>query len=291
MLKKTMVAGAVALGLAGCAAPTRIPLDPATRDKLAQVNVVHTVAQDEIVVRAPSAGASAALGGGLIGAIIDSKVGESRQNALQSTLAPFYASVDNFNYRSLFAGSLDSSLRDEKALRFGAIEHSTQNLLRTEVEAQRKALPAGQGLMFGSTSYTFSPDFSRLSVATQVELSQSGKDDPAFKNVYFYQSAPVGAGGASSLALWAENDGARYREAARESVAQILKMLRMDLAAGAGDTAAGPKLALTAFGTPVNVAVNGPALEQQPNRAIVRHTDGSLYSLPHTTSATGGQPQ
>ena len=289
MLKKTMVAGAVALGLAGCAAPTRIPLDAAARDKLAQVRVVHALAQDEIVVRAPAAGASAAMGGGLIAAIIDSKIGEVRQNELQGTLAPFYASVDDFNFRSLFAGSLESSLREEKTLRFGAIEHAAQNLLHAEAEAQRKALPEGQGLMLGTTSYTFSPDFSRLSVATQVQLNQSGKEDPVFKNTYFYQSAPVGAGGAASLTLWADKDGARYREAARESVVQILRMLRMDLAAGAADAAPGPQLALTALGTPVNVAVKGPVLEDGANRAIVRHTDGSLYSLPHTT--TGGLPQ
>ena len=86
MLTRTITAGALALVLGACASPTRVAFDPALRQKLVEVQVLDVLPQDEVIVRAPAAGASLALGGGLIGAVIDSKIGESRQNELRATL-------------------------------------------------------------------------------------------------------------------------------------------------------------------------------------------------------------
>lgn len=286
MLKRIVIAGALALGLGACASPPRVPFDAADRQKLVEVRVLDVVPQDEIIVRAAPVGASAALGGGLLGAIIDSKVGESRQNDLQATLAPFYSSVDDFNLRAQFQRSLSTTLTQEKSVRFGEIQHAAQPILNADLQQRRKALGDDRGLMLSATSYTFSPDFTRLSMTTQVDLSQPGKDKPVFLNTYTYQSAQTGNGGAASLQAWAANNGERYRNAANEGIAQIMKMLSIDLASGPAAPAASPKVMLTSYGN-VNVQVNGDVLVREPNRVIVRHTDGTMYSLPHA----GGQAQ
>ncbi|NHZ90925.1 hypothetical protein F2P45_18135 [Massilia sp. CCM 8733] len=81
--------------------PTRVALDPAAKE----------LTQDEIIVRAEAFGAGAALGGGLIGAFIGSKVAESRQNTIHGTLAPFYASVDDYDFRSHYVQALSRPSR------------------------------------------------------------------------------------------------------------------------------------------------------------------------------------
>ena len=88
----------------------RLALEPATKQKLNEVKVLSVLPQDEVIVRAETYGASAALGGGLIGAMIDSKVAEGRQNTVQGMMASFYGSVDDFDYRPSFQKALSATL-------------------------------------------------------------------------------------------------------------------------------------------------------------------------------------
>ena len=287
MLTRSLVGGVLALVLAGCATPSHVPFDPLAREKLAEVKVIDIVAQDEVIVRAATPDAMAA-GGGLLGAVIVSKIGESRQNEVQAALAPFYATVDDFDFRSLFTSSLEKALAGEKSVRFGAIDHAAQHLHGREIKQRHSVLATNQGLMVLATTYTFSPDFRHLNITTEARLHQAAKEDPVYRNTYNYQSAPVGPGGSASLGAWGENKGERYRSAAGEGVAQIVRMIGIDLAAGPVAAAQGAKLSLTNYASPINIQVNGPVLDTQPARAIVRHGDGHLYSLPHNT---GGQPQ
>jgi hypothetical protein len=289
MLMRTTMAGALALSLAACGTPMRVPMDPLAKSRLGEVKVIEVLAQDEVVVRPPPS-ASAGAAGGLLGVVIESKVGESRQNDLQAALTPFYASVDDFDFRSQFNASLSTALAQDKSIRVGQVEHASQKLLDTELKKQRNALPAGNALMVCTTDYTFSPDFTRLSITTRVEMTQPGAVEPLFKNTYFYQSAGLGKGGSESLSAWGENKGARYRSAAGEGASQIARMIGLDLAAGTGEPVQ-PVLAVTRHDFFGSFDIKGPVLSSEADRVIMRDTHvfaGSLHSLPYNA---GGQPK
>lgn len=280
MLKRLSTMAVLALILGACAMPPkRVALSPETKQGLESVQALNILAQDEIVVRAEAYGASAAMGGGLIGAIIDSKVAESRQNDLQASLAPFYASVDDFNFRPRFEAVIASTLASGMPVKFGPLQRSALPLTQDETVNRAKALQAGMGQLFVNTAYSFTPDFSRIDVMTRAEIRVPGSEAPVYLNTFQYQSRPQGAGGAASIMAWSANGGAAYRGTLDEAAREIGRMLALDLAAGTADPADAPRVMLQKVGSPVNLPISGSVLAASADRRIVRHTDGTLYSL------------
>jgi hypothetical protein len=281
MLKRFAAAVTVALVLSACAsAPTRIALEPAAKQKLNEVKVLSVLPQDEVIARAETLGASVALGGGLIGAMIDSNVAESRQNALQDMLAPFYGAVDDFDYRPSFQQALTVTLSNGMPVPFSATESSALLPLKQNVDTRLAALSHGGGLLLVFTTYAFTSDFTRLNLVTHASLHLPGVKDPVFKNTFYYQSTARGAGAADSVKTWSANQGATYRAALNEATQQITRMLAMDLVAGASDPADAPKITLQKVDGPQRNAITGNVLATGVDRSIIRNTAGNMYSLP-----------
>jgi hypothetical protein len=175
MLNRFAAALTVALMLSACAsAPTRVALEPVTKQKLKDVKVLSVLPQDEVIARAETYGASVALGGGLIGAMIDSKVAESRQNTLQEMMAPFYGAVDDFDYRTSFQQALSATLPSGMPIRFTAAESTGWSPRKQEIDSRLAVMDAGSGLLFLHTSYGFTSDFTRLNLVTYAMLDIPG---------------------------------------------------------------------------------------------------------------------
>lgn len=281
MLKQSITAGTIILILSACAsAPSRVALEPATKQTMTDVEVLSVLAQDEVIVRAPAAGASAALGGGLIGAFIDSKVAESRQNALQATMKPFYSATDDINFGRQFEQALSTTLSNGMPIKTGPIKHTGLNMPASDARMRAQTLPAGKGHMLIRTSYAFTPDFSRLNVNSWVEIRVPANDKPVFVNSFFYQSKPQGAGGEQSVKVWSADKGAAYRAALDEATREITSMLALDLAASATDPASVPKAKLDLIEGAGRKPIEGNVLATNAGRQIIRNTAGNLYSLP-----------
>lgn len=280
MLVRVMMACGLALGLTACSSmQSRIAFDPMATPKLEEVRIVSTLPQDEVIVRADTLGVSYALGGGLIGAFIDSKVTEGRQNTLQSIIEPFYAAVDDYNFRTRLTQAINSALASGTPFKFGPVEESSIVAMFAADTARQKTPSNGKGIMHLRTKYTFSQDFKVLQVITAATLSQSKDDDPVFKNTFVYVSAPVGTGSADSLKVWAENNGARYRNTADEAAQQIAAMIKLDLSASATTPKNLPSTTLPVIADMVPRSVKAPVIQSLPGRAIARHIDGHLYSI------------
>ncbi|PWF49104.1 hypothetical protein [Massilia glaciei] len=280
MLSRIIVACALALSFSACTtAPTRIALDSAAKQELLEVTTWNQLPQDEMIVRAEASGVGAATGGGLIGAIIDSKVGESRQNKMQADIAPFYAAVDDFDFRTLYTQALTAALASGTPVKFGAVETPTVLPTPAESEARIKALAAGTGIMVLQTAYTFSPDFKHLQVTTHAAISRAKSEQKAFLNSYVYVSAATGAGGVESIKAWADANGAQYRAASNEAVQQIMQMLKLDLMANATDPADLPKAAAPVVPGVYLGAGPLPVLASQNGRVILRSLSGNLVSV------------
>ncbi|NHZ99547.1 hypothetical protein [Massilia sp. CCM 8734] len=279
MLSRIVIAGAVALCFSACTMPpTRVALDPAAKE-LTQVPVTSLLPQDEIIVRAEAFGAGAALGGGLIGAFIDSKVAESRQNTIHGTLAPFYASVDDYDFRSHYLQALAANLASGTPLKFGAVETQPMPSTMQQITDRVNAVGAGKGLMVIQTSYTFSPDFKQLSVRSVATLSRPNVEQKSFLNTYVFLSSPLGAGGTDSLKAWGENKGAAYRSASKDAIDNIMLMMKLDLMAGPADAADLPKGTIPMIQGVSVAQQNAPVLASGNGRAVLRALNGHLYSI------------
>lgn len=277
MVVKAIAAAGVVLVLSGCGSmATRIHLDPVAKQKLGEVQVLNVVAQDEIVMRAESIGGA---GGGLIGAVIASKVDEGRQNTIQDLMSPFYASVDNYDFRPRLSEAIAGVLGEGAPANFKPVEQATV-LSPADLSARQRALTGQQGLMNINTSYTFTPDYRNLMVTTRAGMGMAGAEQQAYLNTFYYVSSAVGTGGADSLKAWSENQGLRYREAANDAAKQVATMLKLDLAAGPTDAAGLPTIAMPV----INGWIGGagkqvPVLQLQGGRSIVRQLNGHLYSV------------
>lgn len=273
--------GLLAMLLSACSAPPqRIAMTPAVKQKLAEVKILSLVPQDEMIVRAEAFGASAALGGGLIGAVIDSKVAESRQNTLQDVMAPFYQAVDDYDFRTRYERALGSALLNDTGFKFAALESTTVPPMVKDLTDRVSNMPANTSLMFVRTSYTFTADFTRINMLTYVEMKMPGSDEPVFKNSFLYQSQPVGNGGPDSVKQWAGNMGASYRAFMDEGAAETIKMLQFDLAAPLAETKPAPTVSIDVVNGTTKTNVTGPVLVSSAARTVVRHPEGNVFSLP-----------
>jgi hypothetical protein len=101
---------ATVLLLSACAIPMRATLTPEQRGKISELNAHVVVVQDEVIAAVEASNVSGALGGGLIGAIIDSNVTSSRVKESQQALGSFYVAIEDVDYRREFNGSVEQGL-------------------------------------------------------------------------------------------------------------------------------------------------------------------------------------
>lgn len=85
--------------LAACA-PFHRSIGAAERAKLPEVDVRVVVAQESFMFSAQPPGAAAALGGGMIGALIDSSVQQARQKEMSAEVGATVGPLLDYDYRT-----------------------------------------------------------------------------------------------------------------------------------------------------------------------------------------------
>lgn len=283
----------VALLLSACAAPMRANLTPEQRSKINELTAYVIVVQDEVIAAVQPSNVSGALGGGLIGAVIDSKVTNSRVNESQQLLGPFYAAIEDVDYRKEFNESIQRGLSGYP-IKVGKFTTTPRVLRRDALNQLRSELQPGQALLVISPRYTLTPDFRTFDSEADVAIWLKSDDSnmPGQRGVLHYQSAAVGPGGGASLALWGAQNGARFRDVIRESIAETVRMVMLDIdvapvmAANSQDIKAFPYN----FGTRQG-AISGQVLKAGDARIILLGADQKLYSLPNPAGATTASKQ
>ncbi|MEO8806276.1 MAG: hypothetical protein ABI433_09345 [Burkholderiaceae bacterium] len=278
----------IALLLGACAAPMRSSLTPEQRGKISVLTAHVVVVQDEVLAAVQASNVSAATGGGLIGAIIDSKVTNSRVNESQQALGPFYASIEDVDYRKEFKASIERGLSGYP-IKVGKFATTPRALSNDKLLQLRNDLQPGQALLVVVPRYTLSMDFrsfdSESVVTIWLKPDASASNLPSQRGVLRYQSVPVGPGGKGSLALWGAQNAAAFRDVMRESIAETVQMVMLDIDV-ASTTVAQPKdLKSFAFNVGSSMGqVQGQVLKTGNGRAILLGTDQKLYSLPDQAS-------
>jgi hypothetical protein len=274
----------IALLLGACAAPMRSSLTPEQRGKLTELTAHVIVVQDEVIAAVQASNVSAGLGGGLIGAIIDSKVTNSRVNESQQALGPFYAAIEDVDYRKEFNDSIERGLSGYP-IKVGQFATTPRALSNDRLQQLRNDLQPGQALLIIVPRYTLTMDFrsfdSESVVTIWLKPDASNSNMPSQRGVLHYQSAPMGPGGKESLAMWGQNNAAAFRDVMRESITETVRMVMLDI--DVASTTAEEPSNLKSFPFNAGTAmgeVKGQVLKAGSGRAILLGTDKKLYSLP-----------
>ena len=271
----------------GCAnMRTYVPLDNNIQNQKLTVSVRSVITQDEIIVTAENPGASAAVGGGLIGAVIDSAIASERQLKIQDTIEPFYSSIDDVDFRAIFKGMLEKTLLKIPSLKVAEVVVTPKILNNNDRNELVTSMPTTQGLMHITTKYSFSSDYRKIMLASLIDLWQGGNTEkPAYSNNFYYISNPVPMDSENTINAWSLNNGERYKAAINEAAVEVASMLRIDLNNMVKtDTGSPEKTDLMPgepqlfFGFPIKTS--GELVRSESNRVVVRNEDGRLVSMP-----------
>ncbi len=275
----------LALLLGACAAPMRSSLTPEQRSKITELSAYVFVVQDEVIAAVRPSNVSVGLGGGLIGAMIDSSVTNDRVKESQQQLGPFYASIEDVDYRKLFNESLEQGLSGYP-IKVGKYTTSPRALSNAKLLQLRNDLQPGQALLAISTQYSLSMDFRSFDSESVVTIwfkpDAADTNRPSQRGVLHYQSKLVGPGGKASLAQWSAQGAAVFRDVMRESIAETVRMAMLDIDIQA-TTAPVPPNDLKTF--PFNFGegkgeVKGKILKKGDGRVVVLGENQKLFSLP-----------
>ena len=286
----------MAMLLAACnTVPMRASLTADQRGKIHELDAHVIVVQDEVIidVKAPNTNAMAA-GGGLIGALIvsaiDTHATNTRVNDSQMALGPFYAAIEDVDYRKQFTEAISAGL-SSYPIKVGAYTATPRALTDAALAQMRKQLKPGQALMIVVPHYTLSADFRNFDAESIITIwFNDDNKQPAQRGVLHYQSENVGPGGKSSIEEWRAQDAAKFRQVLRESIDETLRMAMIDVDTPPdGDADAAKAKATSSFRMNLNgthTDLKGHVVKAGDARIIVLGQDQKLYSLPNPAAPT-----
>ncbi|MGJ7568587.1 hypothetical protein ACSFBM_32360 [Variovorax sp. GB1R11] len=263
--------------LLGACAPFHRPLAAADRGKVQAVDVRVVVAQESFMFSAQAPGVSAAMGGGLIGAIIDSSVQQSRQKDMSAEVQAIVGPLLDYDYRVEAGKALDAALAEPTA--FPLKVRSSQVLAamppKAEHEARIAATRDGPAYMVLLLQYALEPGLGAFTTRTTALLWQDGRSEPSYRTAVIFQTPIGGTARAAVIRRLTANDGQVLRGVMRESLTQTLHAVARDID---GARAAGVKtVRFNVNGSWLMLA--GPSFDEQPGRVLFRDQDGAVYSV------------
>ncbi len=278
MLRNVIFVIPLILFLAGCqTVPRHVPLDSKKAASIKLVHVVSMVVQDEIIARSKPSYVTVALGGGLLGAAIDSSITESRMREIYAVLEPAYESFDDVDLREIFWPQLRDFLNHRARLNISNIK-TTPRLITDSERHELMANMKEDTYLETYTRYSFDPDLRTFNIITGTYMASKNQEQAAYRNTITYQSPIVGNGMQHSMDLWTENNGERFRQAMAEGISETIRQIEIDLGR---ETISPSKQTMTLTyntGTDI-IGRTGKVMIANDKRIILREKDGTLVSL------------
>jgi len=278
MLRNIVFVIPLILFLAGCqTVPRHVPLDSKKAASIKLVHVVSMIVQDEIIARSKPSYVTVALGGGLLGAAIDSSITESRMREIYAVLEPAYESFDDVDLRKIFWPQLREFLNHRARLNISNIK-TTPRLITDSERHELMANMKEDTYLETYTRYSFDPDLRTFNIVTGTYMASKNQEQAAYRNTITYQSPIVGNGMQHSMDLWTENNGERFRQAMAEGISETIRQIEIDLGR---ETISPSKQTMTLTyntGTDI-IGRTGKVMIANDKRVILREKDGTLVSL------------
>ena len=266
--------------LLGACAPFHRPLAAADRAKVREVDVRVVVAQESFMFSAQAPGVSAATGGGLIGALIDSSVQQSRQKDMSAEVQATVGPLLDYDYRVEAARAFTELLAEPTSfpLKIASSQVLAGMPLKAEQEARIAATKTGPAYMVLLLQYALEPGLGAFTTRTSAFLWQAGNSEPSYRSATIFQT-PVGGGTrATVIRRLTANDGQVLKAVMRDSVKQTLHVLGMDLAGARSGAIRTSRFNVN--GSWVTLA--GQSFDEQPGRVVFRDQDGAMYTVRST---------
>lgn len=260
-----LLAATAPLLLAACAPMHHKALSPETRSQIRDVHVQVVVPQETFIFSASAPGA--ALGGGLIGALIDSGVQMSRQEALRSKVRPVLDELIETDFRAEAREVLPDALAG-----FPLPVSRAEVLALTPSRKEWEALLADRkdhaALLRVLLHYSVDLPSRALVTRSEVSLWQQGMVSPIFAGSAIYYGSPV-TGAAPVAAM---------RQQMREALAHTLKLTALDIArpASAGNR---PRQAFQVPAAGQATTLQAEVLDSAGARVFVRSAEGAMFSI------------
>ena len=278
---------------AGCASPSRVSLDPAKKNGINSAHGIVGLSQQEIVAEIDQSNLTQAAGGGLLFALIDAGINNSRVKDAETDIVPVRDALIGYDVGATLKTNLDSSLQSTPWLKLGAID--IRQL--PDQPTLRSWLPASQGnvVVMIRPYYRLTANFDGMIISALVAIQGPPPDDetsqlgaPLYANtlgcvVVMPGGWPGEMPRPSAASLWAANSGLKARQALDEGLSEIARMLAYDL-----EQSNPPEKKI--FKAPEGSEIRFVPISSQPaNQGHVVHTEndhvwlrlpmGELYSL------------
>jgi hypothetical protein len=293
----------VLVGFSGCATPNRLALNPEHKANVGTTQTTVLLTQQEIGTDITQSNITAATGGGLIFALIDAGIENSRAKKAEKHVVPVRDALIGYNLGDVLNSSLKSRLASRDWLKAGSFNIQQVSTLESLDSWIKNA--DGDGLLLVNTQYRFTPKFDGITISARISIHP--KQGPLVAQAKPYQNLPPliyynafsatiwmsdwpaqSPDAEAAVKLWAEEGGKRARTALDLGADEIARMLAFDLEqpgtvnnalykAPAGAPAYDGAVPLPGAAAPI--VVSGHKVHEENNRVWLRCPTGELASI------------
>ena len=274
----------LSLAVAACVAnPTRKEINAKDVSNVRSTQVVSIISQDEITAHVVNPNITAAAGGGLLVALIDASIVESRTNEAEGFIAPLREGLAQLDFRQEYWAREIELFNSPNWLQSKQPKNTALNMT---VEQIRNTVSTMQedAFLIMRTEYHLSSDFKRMVVQGYAQLWTKGQDLPTYAAKLEYQSAAVPAEDKAEAVNYWNKDGAKAALATLyEGMDEVINLLKIDLFKnkGVAISDSGEKISLP-YANSVQTfsdSVDGVIIAENNGRYMIKANDGKLLSL------------
>ena len=286
--------------LSGCATSVRVPISSDSRTQLGAVIGIVGLRQQEIGTEINTSNVSAATGGGLIAAIVDSSIDNSRAKKAESAVTPLRDALINYQPGNILAVDLQKALATVPGVSPSHVD--VRQIIDPNTTAGWINGSGGASVLLVNLSYKLSPNFGSIIVSAEVSLHAGGsrlasvaQNKPnlpplVYYNVFSSTYTLFGLSDAPTLdgmaKLWAANGGQSAQKALDVELQELAVMIAYDLTAPSpsdGKSYKAPETAeirqIQIYGTPGRPFQEGYIEHKTDGRAWVRLPLGQLSGI------------
>jgi len=185
--------------------------------------MILVIGQEELEAEVEDSNIAAVMGGGLLPALVDAAIENSRSKSAEKLVSPLRARLVDIDFRKELASEL------KKQLNSSWLHMQKVEVTSALTSAERKHMfenSQGNAILLIDAKYKLSPDFMALKTSSLEELYLKDVKDPIYKNKIEILSDPVAVKSKEeAVAAWDENEGSKIRYAIRDGAKRLAEAI------------------------------------------------------------------
>jgi hypothetical protein len=275
----------VPFAIAACGPAGPAALTPDVVAGIRSTRVTSYIPQERLTVQEESSNSLIFLSSSNIATIgIGTFVNAMKQKQAEAAASQISNAINDVDFRRQFWAAVPSVTKEIPWLK--AAEPKTSPIPFSIVTASRVSEASALVL---STGYALSQGCQRFVTATTIRFYLQGQNESeAAVSSIEYSSADIGSEDEDqAISLWIANNGAAYRKAVTESIAESTKMLRYALGMMGGNPPEAQRRVKLYQGS---LATDVSIIEETEERVLLQGADGQFLSVAAKDVNFGDQP-